>query len=882
MGSYSYRLYDSTEQRRKSNTKYTLEELKEMTTFHLRNICYKEKLVLGMVYKLDREGLIRTILKYLGAEEHLFISHYKENGFHRIQDALRRYLHTPLADNNHIHVPAKLTLYKGLKMDRREQYRVQVGAGIGESNVLIVNEKMELCGILNLIKDGDKIGNYVLATTGQIEMKETINQHYSLLFFRKTDSDYLYRTYYEDRKLPPTNLRYYKIPVEELEIRTLEPTKSVLAIDFGTSNTTAGVYLDDDYVVTPNDNDVRTGRIRLNAINYISFPLMSEKEEEWIELLPTVIAVTNCQDPKNMKYSFGFEALKVMRKNGYSSHATVFHGLKRWVNDYMKEEEMIDSHGNTAKVTRKELLRAYLLYIIETAEHQLKCRFKHLHISSPVKLKAQFNGMFKEILPEYDIETDDALDEGMAVLYNTIANQIEKNHFLDEEDYHALVIDCGGGTTDLSSCRFRIKDNRISYHLDIHTTYENGETNFGGNNITYRIFQFIKIIFAHYYTVDRNVPDIDSLIEIPGADLFRHVDEFGVDSVYKTLEERCRFAEKIIPTQFKLYENSSREAYQRVRNNFYFLWEIADTMKKEFYRKTGVVRSRFHSEGGVGQENDLIVTAVDRWFLSIFENSRFKDVYEHPDVVFNIQEINQLIKGDIYEIVRMFLDDFYQEGRLQHYSIIKLTGQSCRIDIFREALKEFVPGRSIEFRQKSEEPGEVPELKLACLRGAIRYLSDRKIGKIEATITNDAPITPYSVSAYTHTQVEKVLISSLKRMSLVRGAISRPFSVREVEFFLKGNEGGVRQKYVYVNDPTNYTHVLYETIAETYGAKIPQDETDLIGNGEVKFFVFADENNWGFHVVPVARKNEQLYWTKKHYFAFENELSELDFFDGMK
>ncbi len=96
--------------------------------------------------------------------------------------------------------------------------------------------------------------------------------------------------------------------------------------------------------------------------------------------------------------------------------------------------------------------------------------------------------MFQQLLPEYTIETDHALDEGMAVLYNTIANQIEKNQFLDNEEYHALVIDCGGGTTDLSSCRFQIRDNRISYKLDIQTTYENGETNFGGNNITYRIF----------------------------------------------------------------------------------------------------------------------------------------------------------------------------------------------------------------------------------------------------------------------------------------------------------------------------------------------------------------------------------------------------------
>lgn len=211
--------------------------------------------------------------------------------------------------------------------------------------------------------------------------------------------------------------------------------------------------------------------------------------------------------------------------------------MKRWVNHYNKSEEIMDVNGNTAIVPRSQMLREFLLYIIRTAEHQFKCRFQHLHISSPVKLKTQFLDMFQAILPEYHIETTYALDEGMAVLYNTIANQIENNSFLDGKTYKALVIDCGGGTTDLSSCQFRIEDGRISYKIDIHTTYENGDTNFGGNNITYRIFQFMKIVFANYYNRGKRAYDIDALIDIPGKDIYRYVDEFGVEAVYAQFEQ---------------------------------------------------------------------------------------------------------------------------------------------------------------------------------------------------------------------------------------------------------------------------------------------------------------------------------------------------------
>ncbi|MNC79228.1 hypothetical protein D3C75_1316510 [compost metagenome] len=53
-------------------------------------------------------------------------------------------------------------------------------------------------------------------------------------------------------------------------------------------------------------------------------------------------------------------------------------------------------------------------------------------------------------------------------------------------------------------------------------------------------------------------------------------------------------------------------------------------------------------------------------------------------------------------------------------------------------------------------------------------------------------------------------------------------------------------------------------------------------NGETKFFVFADHQAWGFQVFPIARQAEQLYVGEQVLFPFENDMSELDFFDGMK
>lgn len=880
-GPYTYRLYNQANERKSVRfmAKYTRAELEQMTTFQLRGICEKERLVEGLDNRLGGEELMRVILRFRSADEHLLITRLHPGGFERIEAALRRNWSSQQQESRGIRVPAKITLYEGITLGRMDNYRIESDLPwIGQSNVLLVNANGELCGILNLVKDETEPGVYYLSRHNEAELRRMANQNYSLLFLRRQDSDYFYHAYYGDKPLLPVNLQCSRIPVAELTIRGTEPTEAVLAIDFGTSNTTAGAYLDGSYVSAPN-RGAGSG-VRLDAINYVSFPGAAGQDGDWIEVLPTAVRVLDCSNPDHISYAFGEEALRGSGITG--SRATIMRGIKRWVNDYRRTEELMDPEGNTAAVVRSDILAAFVNYVIETAEQQFKCRFKNLHFSAPVKLQPQFIEMFTAILPDYRIEAEDALDEGLAVLYNTLADQMDKGTFANGEEYQALVIDCGGGTTDLSSCRFRIEDGRIAYKLDIHTTYENGDTNFGGNNLTYRIMQFIKIVFAGYYAAETRLPDtdIDVLIGVPAGDLYRHVDEFGVDAVYARLEERYREAEAIVPTAFKNYEHATRDEYQRVLGNFHLLWGAAENMKREFFLRTGILRSRFEAEKVLSADSDLNIAVMDRWLVSVIENGRFRDEYGLPDVVFNIREIQQLVKADIYNIVRKFLDEFYQEGRLQDYSIIKLTGQSCRIDVFREALKEFVPGRSIEFRQKAEDLSRVPDLKMACLRGAIRYLNAKKMGAIDPIITNHIPSIPYTVSAWTHTGQEKELIASLENHR-ARGSISRPANAAEVEFFLTANGGALRQRHVYRSRDA-FQPMQYEEIAALYGRDIPQDDTDSIANGETKYFVFAGDSRWGFHVVPVTRHKEVLHLGPKQFFPFENDLSELDFFDGTK
>lgn len=873
---------------------YRQKELEEMTTFQLREICTKEKIIKGITNPLNRYELIETIIRYRGEKETLLIHKYCQGGYERIEQIIQKKLGSVLKDEGTIRNPARFIVYNDLDMSLYDQYQVEIDHQkkddiskavvnrLGESNVLLVGENNELCGIFNLVGDGKTPEKFYLCKGKDIQLQMKNHRHYSLLYFEKKESDYLYNTYYDIKQANISVLHYYKIPLADIEVRTSEETEAILSIDFGTSNTTAGTYLDYHYISNTDSQGILNGRNVLDAINIVQFLDTTKGEKEWSPLLPTAVSVLDCSDPEHVQYQFGYEAKKANKIKYYDETFSIFYEIKRWVNSYEQQQEITDKQGHIASVCRKEIIREYLLYVIRCAQQRFKCRFRKLHLTSPVKLKAQFSKMFREILPEYEIETQQMLDEGTAVVYNTIANLIEKQRFYDNEVLSALIIDCGGGTTDLSSCSFSIHNDAVAYDVAIKTTYENGDTNFGGNNITYRIMQYIKIMFATYYSANKTVK-INDLITVPTEDIFRYVDEYGKEKVYETLEQEYDKAEAIIPTKFKHYENRTREEYFMVKNNFYFLFDIADQLKKQFYISDSVIRNRFQSNYEE-EDEDLKITRIERWNLVVNTGERLEYNHSFPDVIFNIKEIELLLKADIYEIVNKFLYEFYRNNTLSSYSIIKLTGQSCRIDIFREALKEFIPGRNIEFKYHGNDTTSITELKLACVKGAIQYVNASKIGYTNVSLEYCTPMIPYSVSGFTHENQEKMLIYSLDQEQRY-GFLSRNKSISHLELFLKDGSGKLQHRYSYQNDYREYRPVLYEEIAEKYAEYahyIIQDDTDDIVDTEVKFFVFAANDQWGFYLLPIAREGNQLFMGREEFYTFENDVWEVDFFDGTK
>ena len=851
---------------------YDKADLELMTTYQLREICRKNRIMNGVVVPLDKEELIRIILRSLGRREELLITESHKEGMGRLQ-ALFSECRLLEQDAEDLRCNSILTAYNGLAIKRTDAYTIPYRKQLADTNAFVVSESGKLCTVLHLRQKSGNTENLYLTKPAALEASEGERKGYVLYCVDKRTSDELYRLYRGEQNVVPEHLRIWKIPLMDFLVKEPVFLPLPMAVDFGSVNTTAGVYLDTAYME-------KIGRmagvlgLKENAVNYTLFDETGKDEM----LLPSVIGVTAVEDA-DYRLAFGRKAVELAAASYIDKGFCVFYDIKRWISDYEKEEEIVDRLGRRRWVSRTELLRRYFLYIIQETENRFKCRVKQVHISSPVKQKYRFRRMFRSILPEYGINEEDMLDEGMAVLYNTMANMIAQGKMVDGRRYEALVVDCGGGTTDLCSYRFRIQDNKTSYRIEMQTAYENGDTDFGGNNLTYRIMQLLKIELLHQCGA---LPEVSAgeLLAQMDTDVDRFVDEYGVKEYYRRLDTAYERAEELLPTRFAEYERYNRSDYYKVKNNFYTLFALAEQMKKSFYGHVGRLQitagqPRKEPQGGAYR------IPLDKWKLSFRDKAGLVTKKELPDVTFNIFQIELLLEGEVYGILHKFMEEMYEKDRLSRFSFIKLTGQSCKIDLFKNALKEFVPGKMIHFRKRANAENADYELKMTCVDGALKYLRDKRQGMVDIRMEEADAVIPYQVTAFTHNGREVVLLNGTGDWKQA-GCISRNLEELTLQMYLKDSDGEERYRFQYQCLPDEFIPRTNEEIRETYGHFIRQEETDTIVNGEVKFFVWAVQEEWGCQVVPICRRQDALYLGKAAFYCFENDNWMNSFYDGTK
>lgn len=573
----------------------------------------------------------------------------------------------------------------------------------------------------------EKDGNRVLAFGKLYPVENTSNRFWAIfddrthIFYDRFEEQNQVRIVVFTGSTPHScvaEMNYAKMGIE---------AEKPLCIDFGTSNTTAGSY----GIKTPNDIEV---------VKFVDVTVTPHNTD--VCMLPTVIYVEDCADPNNIKYLFGYEALKkIEQEEHYEFKSSAFFEIKRWMTNPASMEEIKDKNNNKVKIERRFIIKAYIDYVIELSEQFFGKRFNNIHFSAPVKLKSLFINTFKELYhgKKVILGEKDSIDEAFAIVYNQIINIIygEKKNI---DNKNVLIMDCGGGTTDLANCTFSYKRNAdYTDDLTYTTRFENGNANFGGNNITYRVMQLLKIkIAANFdssieknamYLIDKTEDEILGIIEDKNNTAEAYNSDQCSNSIYERFVDEYQKCESIIPTMFsKELELDSYELKCRKRN-FYCMWRLAEKIKIEFFNTIKVQFDFCDSE-----IKELLVDSTNDYFY-VNQNDKL-DKRNNPlkNVTITNKDVERIICGDIYGLLYGLMkngdlsDDSENPRNVENFDYYKLSGQSCKISMFKELLKEYIPGRKLRPHSNTvKESDKTSEsLKLECLLGCIRYIKDKR------------------------------------------------------------------------------------------------------------------------------------------------------------
>jgi hypothetical protein len=853
---------------------YERKELESLTEYKLKDICKEEVLVKSAVFELDRYELIDLILRYRGAGEPAEIPEMKEEGMDLLSDILKASVR--LSENARLEAPSKIVAHTGTDITETDGLLIK-GKPLPESGAaFLMSGGKKLCAVFEL-KRGSDDGMFLLRS-GKLPARESNERSYALWCVGRESAERIFALWSGGESKGHAEFSAICVPI--LDFSVCEPIKAEtpLAIDFGTTNTTMGIYLDFDLA----EKMRKGGCLREDFVSDAVNPVYIMRKGARSPLIPTAVAALDVSG-KEPEYVFGEEALALSTSAYAQEGLSVFLDIKRWISAPDEDEEVIDKTGRRRLVSRKDILKAYMLHIIRLAEQYFKCGFKSVHISAPVKQRHKFRGLFEKLLPEHNLL--DVLDEGAAVLYNSVAKQIKSGNFESGRDYRALIIDCGGGTTDLSSCLYNIKTGKVGYHVTMETVHENGDVNFGGNSLTYRLLKMLKVTAAEKF--GDGAINTAAIWESFKGDAYRFTDEHGCDAYYAELDRQYEAAEALIPTRFKEWEKRGRSDYLQVKNNFYELFRLAEQVKEAFFASSDVLamnimsKEQYENEKRRGALSDSLAIpfAVPRWTFSVAMGGVLRKKKDWPALTLSVRRIEELFAADIYAVMKKFLDRPSRENELQILNSIKLTGQSCKIPLFRDVLKEFAPGRLLSFGM-SEDADDPYSLKLTCLFGALYCLQANRSGFVKLDMPRRQPFLPYLLAADTFTGEEKILINSMDARRLA-GHVSRHFVELALKLKLRDSDGTPKYDFVCHSDPLAFKPVVYEELAKRHDF-ISQDEADNIIENEVKFFVAAKPDEWGFVAVPVARKTEGLLLGPEQFFAVEDSAWETDYFDGLK
>lgn len=818
--SYRYKLFkNGREQERK---RYTLDELNDMGTFMLRDICVREKIMTRSAgidpKRLDREALIELLFRYRGREEETLADGFWEESV----EIVKNLSSAAVMAAEKLEIPNKIEIKKEISLLEAEDVFIRHGF-LGEYFVGTISDAEG-----NVLAVFEVRGGRMTLSPRRVNpsLMAGIYQDLTVLLFDAPSSLRVLKAYNSQKcslaRERSMTASMARLPI--LSVVEVKDSQEPLVIDFGAGNTTAASGVSE---------------------NVGSDEILEVRFQNGSRMCPSAAAVKRCAEG-NAEFSFGHEALRLIRQTGYGENMTFFHNLKL----FLYEERMLnvcDKDGNAAVVSSDTLLSQFFQYLISAAKGEHGRNYRKLGFLLPEKRGGLALERLKKLLPDYQVEG--VYSESVNRVYQEM---IRRGDFEGEEQAEDLVFHCGAGSSCLMLCTHEAENTHVAYKIRMKVRYLNGDSGFGGNRLTYLIFMYLKIrVWLAVTESDEEIFD-EKLQEA-----YSYVDQYGgTKEVYERLERLYEQAEKIVPTRFGSLEETG--LYRR--QNFYRLWFLAEGLKNAFFS---------------GEPVNMI-PLPDRFaefcVVNVVKSGRI--VEYRMEFPIHKDALELVMAPEIYRVVKRFIEPLCNEyGILTGYRI-KFTGMSCQIPVFRDALREFTVGRRARIKRGKDEG-----LKLRALEGVILRRQMEKSGQVIPKITEEEAEVSFSVTVKSHDGSTIRIISEQNPHREVFGYVKRHAATREVEFtILDGLEHEVGRRVVDL-DSYSFETITYDDLFNEYPMfQDLQGDFDSIREEEIRLFVYREEN-WDFCVLPAARRHGVLSLGKVSRFLFDD--NSVDYFCGL-
>ena len=203
------------------------------------------------------------------------------------------------------------------------------------------------------------------------------------------------------------------------------------------------------------------------------------------------------------------------------------------------------------------------------------------------------------------------------------------------------------------------------------------------------------------------------------------------------------------------------------------------------------------------------------------------------------------------------------------YRYYRLAGQSCKITLFMDLLKEFIPGRQLRPDKVFEKKGEISKgsikLKLDCISGCIAYIRDKECGKIKPDIITDKPKLIYDVFI-NRVDKEKQILFRGDIDNIEFGTYSK--KATKAEILVKNILGQIERKII-VNFESSFIEkelndiftvieskgILSENALKSLKEKIEKVKLEESSDGSKKLIIFAvpSKEGYGMNIYRIGK-----------------------------